>query len=194
MFTIRRPAADRIAAFLEAQSAAPLSYSPVGLSGSECDGFRHDVIRESVGRGEHDFASAKEALRTWKAFPGGWVEVFPAAAALTPDTTVAVLARHLGFWSLNACRVVEVFEANPLSFGFAYGTLVEHVECGEERFIVELDPADHSVWYEIRATSRPRALLPRLGYPVSRLLQAWFRRESIRAMKAAIAHSRTRRS
>jgi uncharacterized protein (UPF0548 family) len=60
------------------------------------------------------------------------------------------LARHYGFWSLNACRVVYVVDdrgAQP-RYGFAYGTLMEHAETGEERFTVELRPKDETVWYD----------------------------------------------
>lgn len=188
MIAIRRPSARTIDAFLEAQAAAALSYAPIGISHAGCDGFDHDVLRACIGRGGDTFARARDALRTWRAFPRGWIEVFPSAAPLAQGTTVAVLARHLGLWSLNACRVVEIFAANTAaSYGFAYGTLADHVESGEERFVVELEAADESVWYEIRATSRPQAALARLGYPVARLLQARFRRDSAAAMREAVA-------
>ena len=47
-----------------------------------------------------------------------------------------LLARALGLWVLNACRIVYVIEEDgPLRrFAFAYGTLPEHAESGEERF------------------------------------------------------------
>ncbi|HEV3306332.1 MAG TPA: DUF1990 family protein [Candidatus Sulfotelmatobacter sp.] len=68
-------------------------------------------------------------------------------------------------------------------FGFAYGTLGEHAESGEERFTVEWSRDDDSVWYDILAFSRPRQMLARLGYPLSRLLQKRFAEDS----KAAVA-------
>ena len=48
---------------------------------------------------------------------------------------MAVLARSLGLWWLNACRIVCVIdEDRPVTgFGFAYGTLPDHAESGEER-------------------------------------------------------------
>ena len=48
---------------------------------------------------------------------------------------------------------------------------------------VELDT--ESVTYRIRAVSWPRATLTRIGYPITRLLQARFRRESADAMRGA---------
>jgi uncharacterized protein (UPF0548 family) len=78
---------------------------------------------------------------------------------------VGVLARALGL-CLNACRVAYVVEEEePVRrFAFAYGTLPEHAESGEERFQVELLEDDY-VWYDILAFSRPNQLLARLAYP-----------------------------
>jgi uncharacterized protein (UPF0548 family) len=111
-----------------------------------------------------------------------------------PDTpvevgaTVALLARHAGLWHLNACRIVYVIEESgePRRFGFAYGTLPPHAERGEERFSVEFHHADSSVWYDLFAFSRPRTLA-RLAYPYARILQRRFARDSMLAMKQAVA-------
>jgi uncharacterized protein (UPF0548 family) len=72
-------------------------------------------------------------------------------------------------------------------FGFAYGTLPEHAESGEERFLIEWDRGENSVWYDILAFSRPRHWLARLGYPLTRRLQARFRRDSAAAMLKAVS-------
>jgi hypothetical protein len=58
---------------------------------------------------------------------------------------------------------------------------------GGEIFKVSLRPGTGEVSYVIRAASRPRALLARLGYPVTRSLQARFRRDSAAAIARAIA-------
>lgn len=71
-------------------------------------------------------------------------------------------------------------------FGFAYGTLPDHAGSGEERFVVEWDPEDGGVWYDILAFSRPQHVLARLGYPVVRLTQNRFGRESAAAMCRAV--------
>lgn len=47
-------------------------------------------------------------------------------------------------------------------------------------------PESGEVIYRIRTVSRPRALLARLGYPYTRLLQARFRRDSIPGMRQAL--------
>ena len=70
-------------------------------------------------------------------------------------------------------------------FGFAYGTLPGHVECGEERFTVEWHRDDDSVWYDILAFSKPGHILTRLGYPLARRLQKRFAVDSMQAMVRA---------
>jgi uncharacterized protein (UPF0548 family) len=106
---------------------------------------------------------------------------------LEAGTTVAVLAKVFGFWSLNAARIVYVIDerdTDKARFGFAYGTLPDHVERGEERFTVEWG-ADDSVWYDICAFSRPKHPLARLGFPMTRMLQKRFVRDSLAVMLLA---------
>ena len=50
-----------------------------------------------------------------------------------------------------------------------------------------------TVWYEIRATSKSRAILARVGYPVSRYFQERFRQESALALREAIGGGVERR-
>ena len=104
---------------------------------------------------------------------------------------VAVLIHHLGFWSLNGCRVIHVAgcETDGVRFGFVYGTLTNHAESGEELFEVFIDPDTKNVTYRIRATSRPQTPLAWIGRPVVRVLQARFRTDSAAAIRRAI-HSR----
>jgi uncharacterized protein (UPF0548 family) len=91
------------------------------------------------------------------------------------------------FWSLNGCRVLYHLSDDDMRFGFAYGTLTNHAEAGEELFALELDPVTETVTYRIRAVSWPRAALARIGQPVVRHLQARFRRDSAVAMARAVA-------
>jgi uncharacterized protein (UPF0548 family) len=98
-----------------------------------------------------------------------------------------VLAHLPGFWSLNACRIVFVIdeEGEVRRYGFAYGTLPEHVERGQESFVIEWNNEDDSVWYDIFAYSRPNHFLAKMGYPITRLLQKRFARDSMKAMLSA---------
>jgi uncharacterized protein (UPF0548 family) len=71
---------------------------------------------------------------------------------------VAQLLAAIDMWWLNACRIVYVVdEEGPVKrYGFAYGTLPEHVESGDVRFTVDWHEADGAVWYDILAFSRPQ--------------------------------------
>lgn len=113
-------------------------------------------------------------------FDIGWVSVFPSEARIEAGVVVGVLVSHYGFWSVNPARILETID-EPRRFGFTYGTLPQHGEEGEERFLVEWIE-DDSVWYDLHAFSRPNHWLARLGYPLTRMLQKRFARESLAAM------------
>ncbi len=189
MFSWRKPTRACIDGFIAAQAKLDFSYSQLGASaGPPPSGFVLDETRTRLGSGEPVFARATAALRAWRHFQLGWVEPCWSDTPIEPGRTVAILARALGLWSLNACRIIEVIDvpSGPVrTFGFVYGTLSDHVESGEERFQVDWNLADNSVWYTIRAISRPRHILARLGYPLVRRLQKRFARMSSAAMLAA---------
>src|SRR6185436_2412783 len=147
-------------------------------------GYRHDHNRIRLGEGSEIYARACRALAAWKQFDLGWIELQRANTPIVVGATVAVLEHHLGFWSLNAARIVYVIgeETEGKRFGFAYGTLPDHAELGEERFSIEWSPSDDSVWYDILAFSRPNKLAPKLGYPLTRMLQRRFARDSMQRM------------
>ena len=142
----------------------------------------------TIGHGHADFERARAALIAWKQFDIGWVEMFPRHAPVAVGTVVTVLIRHLGFWSLNGCRVLYSVGSldDAARFGFAYGTLTNHAESGEELFEVFIDPQTREVIYRIRAISWPQATLARVGQPIVRVLQERFRDHSAAAMKGAI--------
>ena len=83
-----------------------------------------------------------------------------------------------------------VDESGPITkFGLAYGTLPDHAAIGEERFMVEWDRVEDSVWFDILAFSRPNHVLTRLGYPLLRRRQKRFGRESAAAMLQFVSSS-----
>ena len=149
--------------------------------------YNVDHNRIQLGSGEVTWQRATEAIRSWRMFSIEWVNLHWPSAAIQVGTDVVVSVHHFGFYSLNACRIVYVVdEEGPMKrFGFAYGTLAEHAESGEERFTIEWNRADDSVWYDILAFSRPRQMLARLGYPLSRSLQKRFAEGSKAAMLKA---------
>lgn len=188
MFSLRRPSAQQIRRFIDAQRTLDFTYHGVGsTAGTPPAGYVVDRTRAQLGSGEHVFRRAQAALAAWRHFELGWLHASLPHTPLETGQVVAVTA-HLGpvRW-LNACRIVYLIdESTPIRrFGFAYGTLPDHAESGEERFLLEWDPRDDSVWYDILAFSRPRHVLARLGYPAVRWMQKRFGRDSAAAMQAA---------
>jgi len=190
MLSLRKPSADSMRRFLAAQRELPFTYSAVGATADTPPaGYVVDRTRIKLGEGEVVFQSAIAALRRWEQFRLGWVDAWPSDTPIHPGEAVAVMGRAVGVWWLNACRVVYVVdETGPISkFGFAYGTLPGHVESGEERFLIEWNKSDNSVWYDIVAFSRPNQFSARLGYPVVRRLQKRFGRNSAASMLRAVS-------
>jgi uncharacterized protein (UPF0548 family) len=192
VFLLRRPPAEAIGRFLDRSRRLPLSYGEAGILAHPPAAARLDEQVFTVGRGAADFERARGALARWAHFELGWLEAFPRPASIDPGTEVAVLIRHLGFWSLNGARVVARIggTGEDGTFGFAYGTLTSHAEHGEESFEVRLDPRGGDVTYRIRAVSWAHSPLARLGLPIVRVLQARFRRDSAAAMQRALAAGR----
>jgi uncharacterized protein (UPF0548 family) len=189
MICVSRPKRESIQALLQAERGLRFPYGEVGATRASDapPGYTVDHNRVLLGRGAEVFARAKQAIRAWKMFEMDWLELCWNDAAIEVGSTVGVLVGHYGFWSLNPCRIAYVLEERGRveKFGFAYGTLPGHAEIGEERFSVEFDPRDSSVWYDLYAFSRP-GVMARMGYPLARALQKRFARDSMAAMQLAV--------
>jgi len=182
MFLLTEPSSTAVSNFIAMQRDQAFTYSSVGATNNTPPGeFTIDHNRIELGKGAATFTHAVEALNRWRQFDLGWVSLVPEGVAIEVGSTVAVKARAFGSWSLNATRIVYVINEDR-RFGFAYGTLPDHVECGEERFLIEWDPKDDSVSYDILAFSKPRHPLARFGRPLARILQKRFARDSMRRM------------
>jgi uncharacterized protein (UPF0548 family) len=174
MFLLFKPPVGQINRFLEERSLDAFSYPQIGATRDNPPaGYNIDHNRQFLGKGEADFEKAKQAISRWKMFEVPGLTLISPDTPIEPGRNVALLAHHLGFWSLSSCRIVYVID-DPERFGFAYGTLTEHVEVGEERFTVEFNPETGEVWYDIYAFSRPGHILVKLGYPYGRYLQKQF--------------------
>ena len=175
MFLLRRPTPEQIREFLKQRESDTLSYPEVGATRDPTPprGYSIDHNRQLLGSGRDIFEKAKDAIRQWKMFEVPGLELCYPDTPIGVGRNVAPLAHHLGFWSLNSCRIVYVIDETE-RFGFAYGTLTQHVEIGEERFTVEFHPDTGEVGYDIFAFSRPGSWLIKLGYPYSRYKQKQF--------------------
>src|SRR5262245_28461410 len=111
MFSIRKPSPVAIEEFLALQRDSTFSYPEVGATaGSLPKSYDVDRNRITLGTGFDRFRQAVRNLGEWQMFRLGWVEVWPSNAPITVGQTVAVLVRHFGFWSLNACRIVYIID------------------------------------------------------------------------------------
>ena len=189
MLLVRQPNAEELEAFLEREEAGAYSYVEVGASQAmPPTGYAIDHHRVRLGTGREAFSTACDALRRWQMFNLGWVSVQPLLRPIAEGQVVAILAHAFGVWFLNACRIVYVREEQgPIErFGFAYGTLHDHMARGEERFTIEWNHDDDSVWYDLFAFSLPNHVLFRLGYPIARRVQRRFVLGSMAAMTHAV--------
>jgi len=191
LFGLTAPSDDGIRRFIARQKDSGFSYPEVGASATTAPhGYSVDQNRICLGKGEVTWQRAARAIRAWQMFNMPWVSLCWPTAPIQIGIDIAVSIHHLGFYSVNACRIVYVVdEEDPVRrFGFAYGTLTEHAESGEERFTVEWN-RDDTIWYDILAFSRPRQTLARLGYPLSRRLQKRFAEDSKAAMLEAVSRT-----
>jgi uncharacterized protein (UPF0548 family) len=79
------------------------------------------------------------------------------------------------------CRIVVVVD-EPNRYGFAYGTLSVHHECGEEAFVVSRD-GDGNVRLDIAGVLRPAPTLARIVPPLADHLQDRGVRRYLAAMR-----------
>ncbi|NOT47173.1 MAG: DUF1990 domain-containing protein [Acidobacteria bacterium] len=187
MFCISKPDRAFIDEFLSSAVEQQFSYPDVGATkGDPPMGYSDsDHNRIVIGKGFEDWEKAKQAVREWKMFDLGWCGICWPDTPIEADRNVAMIANHMGFYSLNGARIVYIFD-EPDKFGFAYGTLTDHVEFGEERFAVERDLNTGEVFYDLYSFSRPRHILAQLGYPYARYLQKSFVADSKAAMRRAV--------
>lgn len=191
-----KPSADEIGQFIKAQSKLPFSYMEVGATRERKPpaGYPINHYRSMLGTGYRTFECAVAALRSWEMYNLSWTKLYYPETPVKAGEVVAVLARHLGFWSLNACRIIYTLEEKGEIYrnGFAFGTLPGHVEEGEERFTVEWERETDAVWYELFAFARPKLWLAKLGSPLVRLIQRQFASNSFDAMMRAVSQYRLR--
>ena len=192
MKTLRKPTVEQIRVFLEAQGQLDFSYEAVGATrGTPPAGYTLDHTRIKLGVGEAVFEKARDVLIGWQQFRIGWVEIMPGDAEIRVGGLCAVVARKVGIWWSNACRIIYVIdrEEPTRKFGFGYGTLPDHAGSGEERFEIEWNPETDEVFYDIIAFSRPHLLATRIAYPYMRHAQKRFGLESAAQVMRLVGQS-----
>ena len=186
-WSISAPTAPQVQSFLDEQRDQKFSYQEVQQTrGAPPLGYSYDDNQVQLGGGAELFTRACEALMEWRMFPSSWTRITAdGESGLREGLNVAMQARALGFWWMNACRVVYmVDDLKPVRrYGFAYGTLPAHVAQGEELFTIE-QWADGTVWYRMQAFSQPRYWPVKVVGPLARVVQRRFVRDSQSTMVA----------
>lgn len=194
MFLYSEPDGDFVRSAVRDNHGASFSYTEVGAT-REFDksalphSYAVDHNRQLLGRGAETYSRAVKALNSWLMFDTTLTRIAQPDTAIKTANIVAVIGYHFLFHSLNLCRIVYTIDdadANTTRYGFAYGTLDEHLESGEERFMIEWTRTDDLVYYDLLAFSRPNNPLVNLGYPFARMMQKRFAVESKAAMKRAV--------
>ncbi len=111
MLFLRRPTEETIREFLAAQAKLDLTYAAVGgTMTTPPAGYVVDHTRIKLGQGEKVFLATKKALERWQQLQLSWLKALPADTPIKEGQVVAILARSLGLWWLNACRIVAVVD------------------------------------------------------------------------------------
>jgi uncharacterized protein (UPF0548 family) len=192
MFLLHKPSDSQIRDYVARQADQAFSYDDVGCTRTAPQarrGWNVDRERVVLGHGETVFGAAQRAVENKQMFPREVATLcWPELPREGLNVAILYWAAPFRLWLLLPARIVYVVNETR-RFGFAYGTLPDHAERGEERFLVEWDRGDDSVSYDLLAISQPRHWAARLGYPYTRYEQARFRRLSAAAMQRAITSS-----
>jgi uncharacterized protein (UPF0548 family) len=182
MFSLSPPSPGELARVAATQADCELTYAEHGATrGAMPAGYRRDRWDTDLGPfDETTFDRLGAAVCQWQVQQGAGLTIYP-AQAVRPGLTVALSFRLARAYVTAATRVVYV-TADPDKRGFAYGTLPQHPEQGEEAFHVIREGA--RVIFRVTAFSRPRHPLARVGAPVTRLIQVRMIKAYARAMRA----------
>lgn len=190
MFTLFEPSETAIIKYFDEQKDLPFSYAETGASKNEIPAnYPINHHRQKLGNGAQTFARAKQAIDRWTMYKLDWTRIYPPETLIDVGESVCVIVNHGFCWSLNSCRIVYVLDessAETERYGFAFGTLPGHSETGEERFTVEWNRADDSVFYELLSFAKPHHILAHLGFPFVTLFQRKFARDSGKAMLESV--------
>ncbi|KAL3690664.1 hypothetical protein R1sor_004315 [Riccia sorocarpa] len=168
------------------------------------DGFTINHTRVKVGAGTHAFERAKDKLQNWRHLQLGWASVDP-TTPIKVGGKFGIVVHELVAWLVNPLQIAYLSdgkedhttslsmieprnEMKPVksrasqAFAFGGGTLRGHLLAGEERFAVEWNEEDDSVWYEILSFSKPAHFLTVAGFPILRYQQKLFAKQSSEAM------------
>jgi uncharacterized protein (UPF0548 family) len=183
MFSLRQPSPSTLARVAATQAGSELTYAEHGATeGSMPAGYHRGRWEADLGTfDEGAFDRLSAALWNWDVQRGAGLSIYP-AEPVRSGLTFAFWFRLGGVYVTAAARVVYLTNEPDLR-GFAYGTLPQHPEQGEEAFHVVRDGS--RMLFRITAFSRPRHPLARAGAPLTRLVQLRMNQAYLRAMRSA---------
>ena len=186
LISLQKPDRRQLEALKASQRNMPVTYERIGATERKeaTPGYEWDEHRTLLGRGEDVFEAARDVLSQWGMLPDNWIALHSSDTPQRRGRIVVIAVKVLFTWWLNSAKIVYTINEYR-RYGFAYGTLPAHAECGEERFLVEMDD-EGRVWYRITAFSRPRHWLAKIFKNLTRRYQMRFAQDSIATVKRAV--------
>jgi uncharacterized protein (UPF0548 family) len=157
---------QELSARLDRVRCAAVTYARVGATLTDERLEQHTRV---LGSGRDVFDEAVSRLQSWTPQHHLGARVLPEGQHAVAGATILVDLRLGPIAIAVPNRVVAVVD-EPDRWGFAYGTLPGHHECGEESFIVTRG-ADDVVTATITVDAAPASLAARLAAPLVRALQ-----------------------
>ena len=112
MFYLERPDDAVVQSVLDRSSELRFNFDePGGTRDGESapPGYVSDRYGTELGRGERVFQSARGAIETFAMYPAPWTDVI-SRRGVEVDAVFVARIRHLGIWSLNPCRIIDVVD------------------------------------------------------------------------------------
>ncbi|MFE2655560.1 MULTISPECIES: DUF1990 family protein [Brevibacterium] len=134
-----------------------------------------------VGHGRATFERCAEELLHWEVKTRSGFDIDPAGIRVAVGQEPTIRVRLGPFRLPEPSQVLAVIEAEDVR-GFTYGTQPGHPITGEESFLLVRLPDDR-VFLVLRSASRAGMGIWRLGEPLVRIAQVFYRRRYARALR-----------
>jgi uncharacterized protein (UPF0548 family) len=172
VFHFTKPTPAYLQAMRAEQSKETVTYTEIGRTLGELPaGYHHLHTERVVGTGEALMLRGQEAIRMWAAQSELGLILEPPVPEFAEGSILAfaIPLKPSPMWATGSCRIVRIVD-EPHWFGFVYGTLPHHPECGEEAFLVH-HRDDDQVVLSVSAFSRATSLPMRVAGPIGRIIQ-----------------------
>ena len=118
MLLVQKPSLETIQRFLSAQAQQNYSYQAIGATANTPPtNYVVDRYQGELGEGQETFEAACQMLRRWEHFNLGWIQATPTTTPIQPGQVICVVARIMGLYWLNACRIVYTIDETTKTDG-----------------------------------------------------------------------------